>query len=105
MVYKYHIIHSSDFADWSALKTRYAQIADQQEKNEIVDAMTQVRVPWILNSLLDEMMATNSIIKDADFFSTLTKLSQNPVGRYIVWYFYRNNWEKLVERLDDGEKV
>ena len=38
------------------------------------------------------------LIETQEFFDLMTSVSQNPIGRDIVWNFYRHNYEDLLTR-------
>jgi hypothetical protein len=97
-VYKYHVLNTNSFEDWSLLKTLYNRTLDLQEKDEILVALATIRAPCILNLYLEELMMEQSLFRDHEFFPALVEVSKNPVGRHIVWDFYRSNWNQLVNR-------
>lgn len=46
-------------------------------------------------------MASNTdskLIKSQEFFDVMTSMSQNPNGRDVVWNFYRQNYQSLLDR-------
>lgn len=37
-------------------------------------------------------------VRTQDYWTVLGYIADNPVGRPLVWDYYRANWEKFVER-------
>lgn len=50
-------------------------------------------------SLLEEASDFyTDLIEGQEYFDILVSMSQNPIGRDVVWNFYRHNYELLVDR-------
>ena len=50
-------------------------------------------------SRLIDLARDISNVREQDYFTLLGMISNNRVGEPIVWDFYRNEWEYLVERF------
>ena len=50
-------------------------------------------------SRLIDLARDISNVREQDYFTLLAMISNNRVGEPIVWDFYRNEWEYLVERF------
>jgi aminopeptidase N len=96
LVYKYHIEYIDDYNDWDALLNVYIRTVDPQEQAYILNALSYSRSTWILSLYLDEILKPNSVIKQQDFFIVLNAISRNPAGRSLAWYFFRKNWNRIV---------
>ncbi len=96
LVYRYHIEYVDDYDDWKALLNVYVQTVDPQEQAYILTALSYSRSTWILSSYLDEILKQGSLIRRQDFFTVLSAVSRNPIGRTLAWSYFRQNWNKLV---------
>lgn len=66
-------------------------------------ASRDVNVGWIFCTrsfrLLEAAADTDAdLIETQEFFDLMSSVSQNPIGRDIVWNFYRHNYEVLLDR-------
>lgn len=41
-----------------------------------------------------------SKVRSQDFFTVISYIGGNPVGRGLVWEFVRANWELIVDRYE-----
>ena len=55
---------------------------------------------WILSSLLDATIQSDSGIRKQDGATVITAISQNPLGRYLVWDWLRGNWAEISAYYD-----
>ena len=120
---------AGDQETWEWLFERYRNETNAQEKTKLLRGLTSIEVPWLLryiptdlylcrlysfyvlieirvktvsfsnSSRLIELARDISNVREQDYFTLLGMISNNRVGEPIVWDFYRNEWEYLVERF------
>ena len=56
-------------------------------------------------SRLIELARDISNVREQDYFTLLANISNNRVGEPIVWDFYRNEWQYLVERFTLNDRL
>ncbi|KAK2583677.1 hypothetical protein KPH14_009606 [Odynerus spinipes] len=71
---------------------------DVQEKKRLITKMAAVRNNKILTRYLERIQDENFVRKQ-DFFEVITSMALNPMGLVIVWDFFRNHWESLIEKF------
>lgn len=50
-----------------------------------------------LRLLNEGLVGGSNTIKRQDYFAMIGYISHHPVGREIVWTFYKNNYQKLID--------
>ena len=85
--------------------TRLCEPSAQRRKFGVSNRKTlrDVNVELIFRArsfrLLEAAADTDAnLIETQEFFDLMTSVSQNPIGRDIVWNFYRHNYEDLLTR-------
>ena len=56
-------------------------------------------------SRLIELARDISNVREQDYFTLLANISNNRVGEPIVWDFYRNEWQYLVDRFSLNDRL
>ncbi|CAF3461054.1 unnamed protein product [Rotaria sp. Silwood1] len=94
VVYQTHFQNTYNDTEWTVVSSDFHYSIDAQERYRLLKALTQSRQPWHLYQFLYRD-AENNQDRDVDLLSVLTLLAKNPIGRELVWYYYRENWAKL----------
>ena len=58
-----------------------------------------------LNSRLIELARDIGNVREQDYFTLLANISNNRIGEPIVWDFYRNEWNYLVDRFSLNDRL
>ena len=97
-VYTYHIKNSASETDWNMLFNYYKIAISPQEQTRALIAISSTNDRNLLNQLLnDGLTGGPDTIKRQDYFPMMGYMSRHPVGREVVWEFYKANYERLVE--------
>eukprot|EP00731_Ephydatia_muelleri_P032158 Em0023g665a len=73
---------------------------DPYEKRLYISALAKSTQPWILNRYLAYSLSDN--VRSQDTLSVIQAVSSTVNGRYLAWYFVRNNWSVLLSRYGTG---
>ena len=58
-----------------------------------------------LNSRLIDLAKDICNVREQDYFTLLANISNNRIGEPIVWDFYRNEWNYLVDRFSLNDRL
>ena len=98
LIYKYGMQQLNDIEAWETMFQRYLKEKNSQQKSKLLYGLSQVKETWILERFL--ILAKNeSNIRSQDYFTTLSYISYNPIGNYLVWNFIQSEWQYLVDRF------
>jgi glutamyl aminopeptidase len=97
-VYKFGMQEIGNEDVWDLVWQRYLNTTIPQEKNRLLRALTQTRIVWLLNRLL-EYSADETKVRAQDFFTLIAYMSTNPAGRPLVWTWVQVHWPRLVKRF------
>ena len=103
-VYGHGMSLVGDFDTWTWMLNRYKAETNPQEKIKLMRGLASIRVPWILHHLI-ELARDTEVFRGQDYFTLLHFISMNRVGESIVWDFYRNEWDYLVERFTLNDRI
>ncbi|XP_076317960.1 uncharacterized protein LOC143229476 isoform X3 [Tachypleus tridentatus] len=98
IVYRYGISHSNSEELWNYMWKRYLDEQSSHEKMRFLNALSCTKNENILLKYL-EISKNDSIIRTHDYFTVLNFIANNPVGKNLLWEFYTNEWEYLVNRF------
>ncbi|UYV80524.1 ENPEP [Cordylochernes scorpioides] len=98
LVYRYGMSDTGREEHWAFLWHRYRQASSSLERRSLLDGLAHVREPWIIHRYLKYTMDVTKV-NNADFFSALRYIAENPVGRSLVWKFLRDEWPALMRRF------
>lgn len=125
-VYDYHIENTYDVEDWDIIFREYAFVIDVNEQRKLINSLTFSRQPWQLtewdfiweifysvNFYLNfknssffysvlQGIGENFVLR-MDFFKIASVLVNNPIGREIVWDYFRENYEKIVAEYGEDD--
>ncbi|XP_043654704.1 glutamyl aminopeptidase isoform X2 [Drosophila teissieri] len=104
VVYYYGLQQVNTEAAWDQVWKLYLDESDAQEKLKLMNCLTAVQVPWLLQRYINWAW-DESNVRRQDYFTLLGYISTNPVGQSLVWDYVRENWEKLVERFGINERT
>lgn len=103
IVYRYGMYQSNGDHEWQFMWEKYLKEESAQERINLLYGMAHVRSPPLIHRYLVYAM-NESYIRRQDFFSVLSFLAGNTVGRDIVWKFVRSKWDKLVQRFSLNDR-
>ncbi|XP_050052260.2 uncharacterized protein [Dermacentor andersoni] len=103
IVYRYGIYQSSGDHEWQFMWEKYLKEVSAQERINLLYGLAHVRSPPLIHRYLAYAM-NESYVRRQDFFSVLSFLAGNPVGRDIVWKFVRYKWDRLVHRFSLNDR-
>ncbi|XP_026835049.1 glutamyl aminopeptidase isoform X1 [Drosophila erecta] len=104
VVYYYGMQQVNTEAAWDQVWKLYLEESDAQEKLKLMNCLTAVQVPWLLQRYINWAW-DESNVRRQDYFTLLGYISTNPVGQSLVWDYVRENWEKLVEHFGINERT
>jgi len=99
VVYNYHFQNTYNVDDYRIVLDKYNIIYDLQEQARLMEALTFSRLPWLLADFFE---ATNGV-HFMDFFDVVRLLSNNPLGREIMWDTLRINYADYLEIFGQEE--
>ncbi|GBM98773.1 Glutamyl aminopeptidase [Araneus ventricosus] len=98
LVYNFGMSEIGREEHWSYMWSRYLREESAAQKKTIMNGLAHVRKPYLILRYLDYAMDPEKV-RSQDFFTILSYIAGNPVGRPLVWNFIRDNWPALVERF------
>jgi len=63
-----------------------------------MSSLAKTNEPWLLYRYL-EFSKNEDYVRSQDFFTVWKYIAGNPVGNPIIWNYYRQNWDYLVNRF------
>ncbi|XP_035709803.1 glutamyl aminopeptidase isoform X2 [Folsomia candida] len=103
VVYKWGM-YQSDLADWDRLLNIYGNEPDPQESIRQLRALANVQDASILKNFL-ELSKNETLVRRQDYFHVIKYYSGNPIANPIVWDFYRNQYDYLVNRFSLNDRT
>ncbi|CAF1062451.1 unnamed protein product [Adineta ricciae] len=104
----YHIQNTNDVDDWDNLWYYFTEneATTSQQRSTILRALGASKETWRLKKILEQGFDTKSnVIETQEFFDLIITISQNPVGRDIVWNFYRHNYRDLLATYGETNRL
>lgn len=101
-VYYYGLKDFANATVWNTMFDRLVVETDPQEVTKLMYGLTATTEIPLVTTYLER--AWNEM-KQQDFFTVLTNLSENPVAQSIVWEWVQTNWERLVDRYTINERT
>ncbi|CAL1682752.1 unnamed protein product [Lasius platythorax] len=90
--------------EWNYFVERANSTADREEKNRLLSAFACFQTPWILQSLLSELLE-GKIYREDETQRILRSFPQNPVAAQLAYKFVRNNWQAIVTRFSKSRLI
>ncbi|XP_025986901.1 thyrotropin-releasing hormone-degrading ectoenzyme isoform X2 [Solenopsis invicta] len=90
--------------EWNYLVEKANSTADRDEKNRILSAFGCFQTPWILQSILSELLE-GKIYNEDETQRILRSFPQNPVAGQIAYKFLQNNWQVIVTRFSKSRPI
>lgn len=84
--------------EWMIVWNRYMNEPIPQEKSKLMSALAKTPSISLLMRYI-EFAKDESNVRSQDYFTVLTYIARNPVGRGLVWDWIRDNWQYLVDRF------
>jgi len=103
IVFNYHMQNTYNVDEWDLVLLEYENIEDEAERRRLLESLTFTRLPWLLARLLKEQQASN--LERVDLFDTAKLLSENPIGREIIWDYFRINYREIFEFGEDDPRL
>lgn len=98
----YYGLKGANSTVWNSMFDRLVVETDPQEVTKLMYGLTATISPALITTYIERAWAE---MKQQDFFTVLTNLSDNPVAQNIVWEWVQSNWERLVERYTINERT
>ncbi|GIY10549.1 glutamyl aminopeptidase [Caerostris extrusa] len=98
LVYNFGMAEIGREEHWNYMWNRYLVEESPAQKKTIMNGLAHVRKPYLIRRYLEYAM-DGEIVRSQDFFTILSYIAGNPVGRPLVWNFVRDKWPALVERF------
>ncbi|CAH1784451.1 unnamed protein product [Owenia fusiformis] len=92
-IWKYGFQQNDGKMEWNFLLDRI-NITDFKT----LGILSETRKPWLLNQLIYYAMDETKISSTLTF-NVFSMIARNPIGKLILWDWYRNNWNKLVKKF------
>lgn len=102
-VYYYGMQSVGNEDSWNQVWELFINEQDAQEKLKLMEALAAVNSPWILQRYIN-LAWNESYVRGQDYFTCLTYISNNRIGKSLVWDYVRENWPRLVERFGINER-
>ncbi|KAI4472314.1 hypothetical protein M0802_016949 [Mischocyttarus mexicanus] len=77
---------------------------DAQEKKRLLIKLAAVKNKDILTKYLQKIQ-DEKVVRRQDLFEIISNIALNPMGLDIVWDFFRNHWENLIEKFPLNDHV
>ncbi|XP_064627887.1 glutamyl aminopeptidase-like [Lineus longissimus] len=103
LVYKYGMRKSGGRKEWDFMWNQFTTTTSPQERIKLLYGMASTSETWLLKRFLD-YASDPAKIRDQDFFSVISYMTNNPVGMEIVWDYVRQNYEALTKRFGLGNR-
>ncbi|XP_065171001.1 glutamyl aminopeptidase-like isoform X3 [Atheta coriaria] len=97
LVYKYGMVNGNK-QDWEKLWNKFTDETDAGEKLSLLAGLAAIKDESLIHRLLD-LAKDDTYIRKQDYPSAISYMSNNPVGTQIVWIYFRENWNVLVDRF------
>lgn len=98
LIYTYGMRSVDRSQEWMMVWQRYMAESVPQEKSKLMAALSQTPSVSLLMRYI-EFAKSESNVRSQDYFTVLTYIARNPVGRGLVWDWIRDNWQYLVDRF------
>ncbi|XP_011688672.1 PREDICTED: thyrotropin-releasing hormone-degrading ectoenzyme-like isoform X3 [Wasmannia auropunctata] len=90
--------------EWNYFVERVNSTADHDERNRLLSAFACFQTPWILQSILSEILEGKMYDED-EAQRILRSFPQNPVAAQIAYKFVQNNWQVIVTRFSKSRPI
>ncbi|XP_014611936.1 PREDICTED: glutamyl aminopeptidase-like [Polistes canadensis] len=106
VVYSFGLFVPSDAAEsiFEKMWEFFLRETDVQEKNRLLIRLAAVKNKDILAKYLQKIQ-DEKVVRRQDFFEIISNIALNPMGLDIVWDFFRNHWENLIEKFALNDHV
>ncbi|CAF1012394.1 unnamed protein product, partial [Brachionus calyciflorus] len=101
IVFNYHMQNTYNVDEWNLILLEYENIEDLAERRRLLKSLTFTRLPCLLATLLE--LQKEAKLENLDLFETIRLMSENPVGREIVWDYFRFNYKEIVEEFGEND--
>ncbi|GFS49299.1 endoplasmic reticulum aminopeptidase 2, partial [Nephila pilipes] len=98
LVYNFGMSEIGREEHWNYMWNKYLVEESPAQKKTIMNGLAHVRKPYLILRYLEYAMDPEKV-RSQDFFTILSYIAGNPVGRPLVWNFVREKWPALVERF------
>lgn len=98
IVYSYGLASDISEEKWNKVVDYALQTLDVNDKLNLWMALGNVREKEFIIKLI-ELAKDEKNLKSQDFFIVINSIAKHSVGVEVVWDFFRNEWEFLVDRF------
>ncbi|XP_056008322.1 putative aminopeptidase-2 isoform X2 [Ostrea edulis] len=92
-------VAEGDESEWNFVLQQYKQSTLAAESSRLLYALACSKQTWLLSRYL-ELILHSDLVRKQDAVSVINYISQNTIGKDLVWNSVRQNWEQL--RRDYG---
>nr|XP_054753932.1 aminopeptidase N-like [Lytechinus pictus] len=85
---------------WDSTWDSYKASSPAEAKHWLA-ALTATGEPWLINRLLSRTLDPEQLTL-TDAVSVFQYVSQNPIGGFLAWNFFRDQWDLLKNRYGSG---
>ncbi|XP_071492862.1 aminopeptidase N-like [Diadema antillarum] len=93
-------VASGGIGTWESTWSQYKSSTAAEAKNFLA-ALSATGEPWLINRLLARTLDQEQL-SVTDAVSVFQYVSKNPIGGYLAWNFFRDQWEFLRDRYGSG---
>ncbi|KAL0114672.1 hypothetical protein PUN28_011754 [Cardiocondyla obscurior] len=90
--------------EWNYFVEKANTTANRDEKNRLLSAFACFQTPWILQTILSELLE-GKLYGEDETQRILKSFPQNPVAAQIASKFVQNNWEVIVTRFSKSRPI
>jgi len=90
-----YAIQSGGEAEWTFAYEKYQASEFAREKSALLSAMGCTQQPYLLSTMLEMMIDSNSGIRLQDANAVFSYVSGNALGNYLAFDFLRNRWDDM----------
>jgi hypothetical protein len=87
--------------DWREILLTYNFDYDLPLERKLLESLTFTRLPWLLARFIKTKEEGG--LNRVDFFEAMKLVSQSPVGREIVWDYFRINFDEILEAFGEDD--
>ncbi|XP_070568250.1 aminopeptidase N-like [Ptychodera flava] len=94
-------IAAGGIEEWNFAWQKYKESNVASEKEVFIETLTCSRQLWILSRYLDKTLE-NGDIDALQSLEVYKAMSQSSIGSYVMWDFFRENWNVMSARYGAG---
>lgn len=104
LIYSHGMRSIGNEADWNKMFDIYTNEQDANEKSKLRKGLSAIRDAELLQKYIDLASANETFVRKQDYFSVLSSVAENPIGKNLVWSYVTSHWDDLIARFGLGDK-